>query len=99
MKQHLCEFTGMPGVKRNLKGPLVNSITAFMREISKHRIVSDAGSYGSLIIYRDDKGVLRGERHVRHNTEDRAEFKTKKEMRAWLSGQLPRCHSNIMPPA
>ena len=95
MKQHLCEFVGMPGVKKKLKGPLVSSVSAFMREINKYRIVSGAGSYGSLNLYRDDKGILRGERHVRHFTAAHAEFKTKKAARDWLAEQLPLCHDHL----
>ena len=99
MKQQLHEFAGMPGVKKKLKGPLVSSVTAFLREIDKHRIVSGAGSYGALNLYRDDKGVLRGERHVRHFTGASAEFKSKAAAKRWLAEQWPLCISADLPPA
>jgi hypothetical protein len=94
-KIQLHQFQGMTGVKGKLKGPLVSSVTGFMREIQKYRIVSGAGSYGAINVYRDDKGKLRGERHVRHFCEASAEFETKKQMRDWLTEQLPLCFNNI----
>ena len=97
MKQHLLEFEGMPGVKKRLKGPMVETVSAFMREIEKHRIVSSAGDYGSVNLYRDDKGTLRGERHVRHSTMSSAEFKTKKAAREWLTENFTLCRQS--PPA
>lgn len=95
MKQHLFEFEGMPGVKKRLKGPAVSSVTAFLREIRKHRIVSGAGDYGSLNLYRDDKGILRGERHVRHSTMASAEFKSMAAARRWIAEQLPLCRNQL----
>lgn len=90
-RPHLFTFAGMDGVKGQLRGPMAGSVAAFMRAIDKYHIVSGAGDYGSVNLYRDDKGTLRGERHVRHFSADVAQFKTKKAARQWLTEQLPLC--------
>lgn len=83
-------FSGMPGVKKPLEGPLVGSVSAMVRGLSKHRIVSSAGDDGSVTAYVDDKGVLRATFCRYRSMIDGGTFKSKAELRRWLIEWMPK---------
>jgi len=91
MGEQLYEFSGMPGVKRKrIKGPIVDSVSAFLLALRKHRLCSAAGDHGSVTVYVDDDGAFRCTFQRWHSTIDEQTYATKAQVKAWLVKWLPK---------
>lgn len=92
----LHEFKGMSGVAGTLRGPVVRTRTAFMALIGAringhhYRVIAAAGDHGAVQVWIDDAGKYRGAFMQRFSIVDGQEFKTKKQINAWLKEWLPR---------
>lgn len=91
-------FNGLEGVKGTLKGPIVRTRSAAAVGLLNFRIVSAAGDYGAVNLYRDDSKTLRGERCEYQRTVESQTFKTKKAALEWFDKQMRICrngHSGV----
>lgn len=90
MSDDLHTFSGMPGVKRRLRGPMAKSPSGFLKALRKHRIVSDAGDHGSVMAYTDDKKQIRAAFLRYHATISEDVFTSKAALRRWLVEWMPK---------
>jgi hypothetical protein len=82
---------GIPGVKGGkLRGAMASTITGIMAVLAKRRIVSDAGDYGGVMIWKDNSGAYRCNFNVYQHAVSDETFKTKKQVRAWLTEWFPK---------
>lgn len=86
-------FTGLPGVRRKkIEGVFASTPAGFARALRKHRVVSAAGDDGSVTVWRDDSGKLRGTFQRYYSTLADETFKTKIAMERWLGVWLPKMY-------
>jgi len=79
-------FSGMPGVKaKKLEGLLVTSVSGFMRNLGRYRMVSAAGDGGSCSVYIDDTGAYRCAFHRYRRKMSEETVKTKRAVEGWLN--------------
>ncbi len=89
MREYLCTFSGMPGVKRKtLRGPNIRSVYAANSALKKYRIISASGDNGAVNIYKDDDCKWRAVRFRYLSEQDAQTYKTKTEALAWLKTAL-----------
>lgn len=88
-ERYLGTFSGMDGVKKSQKGPMVGSVSAAVNAIDSYRICSAAGDDGSITVWRDDNGVLRAAFCRFMAVRDKQEFRSKAALRRWLRDWWP----------
>lgn len=62
----LHSFTGLPGVRGTLQGPIVRSVNGVMQAFKTHRICALASDHGAIEAWRDDAGIFRAHLLRRH---------------------------------
>lgn len=87
-------FSELPGIKkRRTRGVMcrrsVRSLLAAVCGKDAHRVGACASDHGSITVWRDDLGALRGMRCVRWNTMAETGTLTKRALTLWLKQQLP----------
>lgn len=88
-------FRDLVGVRGTLKGPIVQSKTRAAAGLRKFRIVSAAGDYGAVNLYKDDSGKYRGERCEFMRTAESRIFETKKAALPWFADQILICRNGV----
>jgi hypothetical protein len=86
----LFDFEGMPGVKGTLKGPFIKSVNAANIVLRKRRVVSAAGDFGCVNVYRRDDDKWGCEFQFYQFAIDSKVYKTKNDALKWLKKWLPR---------
>jgi hypothetical protein len=83
-------FHSLPGVKaKRVKGVMAKSVNGFFVALRKYRAVSDAGDYGSVIVYRSDDRLYHCHFMRWQQSIDEQEYATQAQVRAWLKEWLP----------
>jgi len=88
---NLHTFSGMPDVKKkSLKGPMVGSVSGFLKAIRDHRICSSSGDDGAINVYIADDGTYRCSFCRYLSYLDNQTFTTKAAVQKWLKEWFPK---------
>lgn len=85
----LSTFSGMPGTKGQLQGPMVGSAASAVKAMKSHRVCSAASDHGSITVWRDDDGNLRAVFHRFMSSKGEDIFLSAAALRRWLDAWWP----------
>ena len=90
-KPYIYTFYAPPGVRaKKLRGPMERTKTGFLRSIRNYRIVSAAGDYGAVTVWRRDDGQYGSAFSVWMVHRAEATHTSLKSLGAWLDTWLPK---------
>jgi len=82
---------GLPGTDgREIEGEFVGSVSAALRVLSKGKPAIFAAENGSINIWRDDSGRLRGERHFYKLVRESKRFYSQAALAVWLKSAIKK---------
>jgi hypothetical protein len=90
MRSIIDEYTGLTGVRGNLKGPRSKSISGIIRALDRYRVTSDAGDHGAITAWVDDAGRMRAAFTRWRATVSEEEFRSRRALKACWSHGFPR---------
>lgn len=77
-------FANLPGVKGQLRGPIVRTVTGVMQALREHRICAMASDNGAIEVWRDDAGLFHAHLVRHHVTVKETTAKNRTGLYGWL---------------
>lgn len=83
----LVQFEGLPGLSKQVEGPLVKSYSGAARALLEYDACGAASDYCAIQAWKDDEGNYRGGIFVRHHMKkeivSRSLYKLRNQLRQW----------------
>lgn len=88
---------GLEGVKGKIETECASSVSKMIQIFRNYGAATAAGDDGAICIWRDDRGILRGDLQRYMITMDKQEFATIKAMHEWVRTTWPKIGRDAIP--